>query len=78
MMSRGYRPNFALKLMEKDLRYAITEAQHLGVSLETAHASRGLFQIASDGWADQPPSSSPFAAPREIPAIDRNLETYFK
>jgi 3-hydroxyisobutyrate dehydrogenase len=53
MTARDYRPNFAVKLMEKDLRYAITEAQHLGVSLETARASRNLFQIASAGWADQ-------------------------
>jgi 3-hydroxyisobutyrate dehydrogenase len=52
MMTRDYRPNFALKLMEKDLRYAIAEAQRLGVSLETARASRSLFQTASDGWAD--------------------------
>jgi 3-hydroxyisobutyrate dehydrogenase len=46
MTSRDYTPNFLLKLMAKDLRYAQREAGNNGLSLATAAAALGLFEQA--------------------------------
>jgi 3-hydroxyisobutyrate dehydrogenase len=45
MTERAYTPpNFALKLMMKDLTYAREEAARVGVNLETATCALGLFE----------------------------------
>ena len=46
MVSQIYGVNFLLRLMEKDLRYAETEAARCDLKLTTAEAARKLFQIA--------------------------------
>jgi len=47
MTERTYEPpNFALRLMIKDLRYAIGEAGEYGVPFDTARATLGVFERA--------------------------------
>jgi len=46
MVAREYSPNFALKLMAKDLSYAIAEGRRHGLPIETAQAALGLFRGA--------------------------------
>src|SRR6185312_7418060 len=48
MTSRDYTPNFLLKLMAKDLRYAQREAANHKLNLKTAAAALGLFEQAQD------------------------------
>jgi 3-hydroxyisobutyrate dehydrogenase len=43
MIARDYTPNFMLRLMAKDLKYAIEEARKLSLDLSTATAALGLF-----------------------------------
>jgi 3-hydroxyisobutyrate dehydrogenase len=43
MTSRDYTPNFLLRLMAKDLRYAISEARRLRLDLDTAVAAVRAF-----------------------------------
>ena len=50
MTAPDYTPNFLLRLMAKDLGYAIQEGKKRGVELETAAAALKLFQTA---MADQ-------------------------
>jgi 3-hydroxyisobutyrate dehydrogenase len=54
MTTADYTPNFRLRLMAKDLAYAIQEAGKLSVELATAAAALGAFQkgIAA-GHGDQ-------------------------
>jgi 3-hydroxyisobutyrate dehydrogenase len=46
MTARDYTPNFALKLMAKDLRYARGEAVRHGLSLKTAGCALELYEQA--------------------------------
>ena len=46
MMSRDYTPNFYVSLMEKDLAYAMKEAERRNMSLVTARAARDTFERA--------------------------------
>ncbi|HEX3730029.1 MAG TPA: NAD-binding protein, partial [Opitutaceae bacterium] len=48
MTARDYTPNFLLKLMAKDLRYAQREAANNRLNLKTAAAALGLFEQALD------------------------------
>ncbi len=48
MTTPDFTPNFALKLMMKDLRYAIGEAQSHSMSLATAAAAVGVLSKAND------------------------------
>jgi 3-hydroxyisobutyrate dehydrogenase len=43
MAKHDYTVNFALALMDKDLRYAIDEARRFGLDLRTASTARALF-----------------------------------
>lgn len=53
MMARDYGVNFCLKLMRKDLAYAIAEARRCGVPLRTAATAADLFDAAiADGRGD--------------------------
>jgi 3-hydroxyisobutyrate dehydrogenase len=53
MMARDYGVNFCLKLMRKDLAYAIAEAKRCGVPLRTAATAADLFDAAiADGRGD--------------------------
>jgi 3-hydroxyisobutyrate dehydrogenase len=53
MMARDYSVNFCLKLMRKDLTYAIAEARRCGVPLKTAATAAELFDNAiADGRGD--------------------------
>jgi len=55
MMASDFTPNFLLKLMAKDLRYAIQESRKLSVDLATAEAALADFQdsiAARDGDKD--------------------------
>jgi 3-hydroxyisobutyrate dehydrogenase-like beta-hydroxyacid dehydrogenase len=53
MMARDYGVNFCLKLMRKDLAYAIAEARRCGVPLSTAATAADLFDAAiADGRGD--------------------------
>lgn len=48
MKTNDYTPNFPLKLMTKDLKYAIAEAKNAGASLRTAAPALEVFQHASN------------------------------
>lgn len=51
MTTRDYRVLFMLSLMRKDLAYAVDEAAHHQLRLETAETARDVFQDAIDeGW----------------------------
>jgi 3-hydroxyisobutyrate dehydrogenase len=49
MTARDYTPNFLLKLMAKDLSYAIGEGRRRGLSLSTAASALGLYEQAIAG-----------------------------
>ena len=49
MTDRDYTPQFHLKLMAKDLSYAIGEGERLDLALRTAPAARSIFDDARDG-----------------------------
>jgi 3-hydroxyisobutyrate dehydrogenase len=54
MTARDYTPNFVLKLMAKDLSYAIREGQRRGVPMATPASALGVFeQAVAGGQADQ-------------------------
>ena len=58
MMARDYDPHFALKLMAKDLRYAIEQAKHHSQSLATAAAALSIFEKSiADGDGEKDMSS---------------------
>jgi 3-hydroxyisobutyrate dehydrogenase len=46
MMAREYEPHFLVRLMAKDLRYAIQEARHQAVDLTCGAAAREVFEHA--------------------------------
>ena len=50
--NKDYTPNFQLRLMAKDLGYALAEAQRHDLKLETAQAVLDLFNQAAGrrGW----------------------------
>lgn len=55
MMNHEYEPHFSIKLMAKDLRYAIAEAKHRSQMLTTATAALSIFEksvAAGDGERD--------------------------
>jgi 3-hydroxyisobutyrate dehydrogenase len=53
MKTNDYTPNFPLKLMTKDLGYAISEAKSAGASLKTAAPALEVFQhAATEGLGD--------------------------
>jgi 3-hydroxyisobutyrate dehydrogenase-like beta-hydroxyacid dehydrogenase len=54
MVSRDYAPNFPLRLMAKDLAYALGEAGQYAVPLQTAAAALKAFEKAvADGRGDE-------------------------
>jgi 3-hydroxyisobutyrate dehydrogenase len=54
MTARDYTPNFMLKLMTKDMTYAIKEATALHVPMATAEATVKVMQTAIEaGHGDQ-------------------------
>lgn len=54
MSADDYTPNFPLKLMAKDIGYAMNEARSKGTSLQTAAPALEIFKrAASDGLGDQ-------------------------
>jgi 3-hydroxyisobutyrate dehydrogenase len=58
MTSRDYAVNFFLRLMEKDLNYAMAEAREHDLSLRTAAAAASLFEEAQKrGWGEKDFSS---------------------
>jgi 3-hydroxyisobutyrate dehydrogenase len=46
MTARQYEPNFVLRLMAKDLRYAVTEADHQALDLDMGRAALRVFEHA--------------------------------
>ena len=46
MTARQYEPNFLLRLMAKDLRYAVSEADHQGLDLDMGRAALRVFEHA--------------------------------
>jgi 3-hydroxyisobutyrate dehydrogenase len=46
MTARQYEPNFLLRLMAKDLRYAVSEADHYGLDLDMGRAALRVFEHA--------------------------------
>jgi 3-hydroxyisobutyrate dehydrogenase len=46
MLARQYEPNFVLKLMAKDLRYAISEADQQALDLDMGRAALRVFEHA--------------------------------
>jgi 3-hydroxyisobutyrate dehydrogenase len=46
MTARDYAVNFALRLMRKDLSYALAESEHAGIPFETARAALRCFDRA--------------------------------
>jgi 3-hydroxyisobutyrate dehydrogenase len=54
MTAHDYAVNFFLRLMEKDLSYAMAEAREHGLNLRTAAAAASLFEEADKrGWGDK-------------------------
>jgi 3-hydroxyisobutyrate dehydrogenase len=54
MATNDFTPNFPLKLMTKDIGYAIKEAERCGIPLQTARPAMALFEHASaKGLGDQ-------------------------
>jgi len=53
MAAQDYKPFFAVRLMSKDLAYAVDEAQQHGVTLTTGQAALERFRKAVPGWGDQ-------------------------
>lgn len=52
--ANDFTPNFTLRLMAKDLSYAIDEATHRGRSLQTASSALAVFKDAiAKGYGDQ-------------------------
>jgi 3-hydroxyisobutyrate dehydrogenase len=52
--ANDFTPNFPLRLMAKDLAYAIDEASHRGRSLQTASSALAIFKDAvAKGYGDQ-------------------------
>src|SRR5271156_4248095 len=46
MTERTYEPNFVLRLMAKDLRYAVSEADHQALDLDMGRAALRVFEHA--------------------------------
>ena len=46
MTERAYEPNFVLRLMAKDLRYAVSEADQQGLDLDMGRAALRVFEHA--------------------------------
>jgi 3-hydroxyisobutyrate dehydrogenase len=46
MTARQYEPNFLLRLMAKDLRYAVSEAENQGLDLDMGRAALRVFEHA--------------------------------
>src|ERR1700761_7830299 len=46
MVSKQYEPNFLLRLMAKDLRYAVAEADHHALDLDMGRAALRVFEHA--------------------------------
>jgi 3-hydroxyisobutyrate dehydrogenase len=46
MTARQYQPNFVLRLMAKDLRYAVSEADHQALDLDMGRAALRVFEHA--------------------------------
>jgi 3-hydroxyisobutyrate dehydrogenase len=58
MVARDYAPNFLLRLMAKDLGYALAEGGQHGLSLSTVAAALGIFEKAiADGHGEDDFSS---------------------
>ncbi len=54
MADRAYNVNFLLSLMQKDLQYALVDAQRLGVDLRSAHVAEArLNDAALAGFGDK-------------------------
>ena len=53
MTAGDYNPFFAVRLMSKDIAYAVDEAQQHGVGLKTGLAALDLFRAAIPDWGDQ-------------------------
>ena len=54
MGANDYAPNFSLKLMAKDIGYAIREASNRGLNLQTAAPALEVFKHAvAEGLGDQ-------------------------
>jgi 3-hydroxyisobutyrate dehydrogenase len=54
MMARDYSVNFMMRLMRKDVGYAIAEARRCGVALKTASAAAEMLDAAiADGHGDE-------------------------
>jgi 3-hydroxyisobutyrate dehydrogenase len=52
--SGDFTPHFFLRLMTKDVTYAVEEAKSRGVTLPTAEAALSVFRRAqADGYAEQ-------------------------
>jgi 3-hydroxyisobutyrate dehydrogenase len=46
MLARQYEPNFLLRLMAKDLRYAVAEAEFQSLDLDMGRAALRVFEHA--------------------------------
>ena len=53
MAAQDYKPFFAVRLMSKDMGYAVDEAQQHGVALKTGQAALDRFRAAVPDWGDQ-------------------------
>jgi 3-hydroxyisobutyrate dehydrogenase len=67
MTAGDYTPNFALRLMAKDLNYALHEAEKLGLKLETSVAALARFQQAQAAGRENQDMSSVLEVVRTCP-----------
>ena len=75
MMARDYSVNFCLKLMRKDVGYAIAEARRCGVPLKTAATAADLFDAAiADGRGDADFAAVAESIPGRGKAVGSNRE----
>jgi 3-hydroxyisobutyrate dehydrogenase len=52
--ANDYTPHFLLRLMAKDLGYALDQASHQGLSLQTASSALAVFkQAIAKGYGDE-------------------------
>jgi 3-hydroxyisobutyrate dehydrogenase len=68
MMARDYEPNFAVKLMAKDMRYAVEQAKQHSQALATGAAALSVFEraiTAGDGEKDMSAIVEQFRAPTQ-------------
>jgi 3-hydroxyisobutyrate dehydrogenase len=73
MTARDYTPNFMLRLMAKDLKYAIEEGRRLSLDLSTAAAALSLFEKGMAAGHGEQDMSALVEVVREKPDKEKRM-----